>query len=53
MINAEAYEILAEVRQASIISETLSHAMYCAKMHAWLGESDQIFEWPEKACAER
>ena len=48
----EAREILTEVKLASR-SPNLSHAMYCAMMHAWLGEPDQTLEWLDKAYAER
>jgi TolB-like protein len=49
---AEARQILDEVKLSST-SPNLSHAMYCAMMHAWLGEHDQAFEWLDKAYAER
>ena len=49
---AEACEILTAVKEASK-SPNLSHAVYCAMMHAWLGEPDQAYDWLEKAYLER
>jgi TolB-like protein/Flp pilus assembly protein TadD len=50
--HAVAREVLAEVKQSSK-SPGLSHAAYCAMMHALLGEPDQAFEWLDRAFAER
>ena len=50
--HSEARAILTEVKQASK-APNLSHAAYCAMIHALLGEPDQAFEWLDKAFEER
>ena len=49
---AEAREILAEIEQVSK-PPYFPWALWCAMIHALLGEQDRVFEWLDKACAAR